>query len=149
MIQTKYRSLSATESPFHPTSVHPPVHLETVGGQAHVQAIAHVTVFGAAISVANRAEFGDVEVGVAAQQGIVRPGDEVETLVAHHLPLGAFEGKAEARITPLGADAQDMGTMLEARPIGRGIEAGKTPGRTDQFLANECAQQQAAIVHHG
>src|SRR5512141_3156027 len=76
-----------TESAFDAASVDPPIDLKAVGGQTGIESIAHVTVFRATIRIANTAELGDVEIGVAAKKWIVRPCDVIESLMPDHLPL--------------------------------------------------------------
>ena len=41
---------------------------------------------------------------IATEQRIISPGHTVKTLLAHHLPLGAFERKTDARIPGIRVD---------------------------------------------
>ena len=133
LVQFERCARTFAQSAFHAGGVKPPVHLETVAGEACVQAVAHVAVFRAAVSFADRTEFGDVEVSVTAEKRIIRPGDVVETLLAHHLPLGTFECKAQAGITPIRVDTQHVGAMFWVRAIRQHIKAGEPKNK-----ANHC-----------
>ena len=130
--------------------VEPPIHLEAVGGQARIESVAHFAVFRAAIRGADRTQFGDVEIGVAAEQRIVRPGDVIQALMTHHLPLCALERKADAAVAMIGVDAHHVRAMLGARTVWGFFETGKAEHEADQsFVRVESAQQQAAIVDGG
>src|SRR5664280_818679 len=95
MIDGQDRAGATAEAPPDTLGIDPPIHLEAVAWQAGIQAIQHFTIFGTQVGAADRSEAGNVEVGIPAQQWIVSPGDTVESLFTDHLPLGAFEGKAD------------------------------------------------------
>ncbi len=71
--------------------------------------------------------------GVAAEQRIVCPGDAVDALVAHHLPLGALELETQPLVTVSGQDAQQVRAVLEAWSVRGGINAGEAEYKTDQL----------------
>ena len=85
------------------------------------------------ITIADSPQAGDVQVGVAAEQRVVGPGDAVDALVAHHLPLGAFELETQPLVTVGRQDAQQVRAVFEARSVGGGINAGETEYETDQL----------------
>jgi len=85
--------------------IKPPVNLKTVGGDPGVELVYHTAIFVAFIGIANRAETGNVEIGVSAEEGVVSPGHQVKTLLARHLPLRFFESKTDIFAAVLGVNA--------------------------------------------
>jgi hypothetical protein len=126
--------------------MHPPIHLETVGGQSGVQTIAHITILRAAVYVADRAKLCNIEIRVAAEQRIIRPRDVIDTLVTYHLPLSAFQREADAGIAILWVDAHHVRTMLRARTIGGEFYAGEAKDKTDQLAVHERAGDQSTVM---
>lgn len=67
--------------------------------------------------------------------------------MTHHLPLCAFERKADAAVAMIGVDAHHMGAMLGTWTVWCFFETGKAEHKADQCLiCVESAQQQTAIV---
>ena len=88
----------------------------------------------------------DVQIGVAALQGIVGPGDEVQTLLQDKLPLPALQRLANA-LTPIpGHDPHLVGTMLL---LARRRATEKAEQETHHLLAIESAQHQAGVLMSG
>src|SRR5512140_3168438 len=86
---------------------------------------------------------------VTTEQGIICPGNTVKPLFAHHLPLGALEGKTYACIPCCRVDAHLVGTMLGARSIRGMIQANKTEQEPNHLLSIIGAKYQAAIMRQG
>lgn len=149
IIQFERSADALAEASFDAARIDPPIHLKAVGGQARVEPVAHVAVFGAAIGVADRAEFCDVEVGVAAEQWIVRPRDVIEPLMANHLPLRALQREADARIAVTGQDAHHVRAVFRARTVRRGIETREAEDKSDEFFVEVRAEKQSAVVDRG
>ena len=149
MVEGQRLADALAQPPFDAAGVDPPIHLKTVGGKPGVQPVAHVAVFRAAIGIADRAEFGDVEAGVAAEKRVVRPGDVVEPLVADDLPLGAFKREANAAIAVIGMDAQHVRAMFGARAIRRFFDTGKSKDKANELLIDVRACHDAAVVNCG
>jgi hypothetical protein len=73
----------------------------------------------------------------------------IESLVTHHLPLGALQGEAGARIAVIWVDAHHMGTVFRPGTIRRELNAGETKHKPDQLVLNERADYNPAVVHGG
>lgn len=102
-----------------------------------------------AVGGADRAEFGDVEARVAAEQRVVRPGGVIQSLAANHLPLRAFERKADARAAAVGVDAHHVRAVFGARAVGRFLQPGEAEDEADDFFLFERAQHKPAIMDGG
>ncbi len=137
------------ESSLDTLGLNPPIHLKAVGGKSNIQSIAHVAIFRAAVGDADRAKFGDVEIGIAAEKRVVGPGDTIKPLMAHHLPLGAFEREAHAPIAVVGMDAHHVRAVLWARTVGREVETGEAEDKADHLVFAECAEDESAVVDGG
>lgn len=146
LVQFKCPARTFTQPAFYAPGVEPPVHLEPVGGQSGVQSVPHVAIFRDTICVADRAELGNVEKGIAANQRIISPGNMVETLVPNHLPLSAFERKTDTGVAPVRVDAHHVGTVLWMRPVRQHIKSWEPENEADQIGLNECAQDNSAVV---
>ncbi len=129
--------------------VEPPIDLESVAFKAGVQAVAHFAIEVGQVGIADGAQAGDVEQRVAAEQGVIRPGCQAEALLAEHLPLGLFEGKADACAAVFGVNAKQVRAVFGLRAIGQGVEAGKARKKADESFAFVCAEYQPAIVGEG
>ncbi len=149
MVKDQRLAGALAQPPLDAPGVDPPVRLKTIGGQSRVQPVAHVAVFRAAIGVADRAEFGDVEVGVAAEERVVRPRDMVQPLVADDLPLGAFEREADAAVAVIGMDTQHVRTVFGARAVRRFLDAGEAEDKADEPVIEIRACHDASVVNCG
>jgi hypothetical protein len=105
----------------------------------------------AQVGVAHRAQLSDVEVGVAALQGIIGPGDQAEALVADCFSLRQLELVADAFVLPFGEHPQLMRAVLEL-DSGGGLPAATLVGPQEaedeahQLPPGEGAQEHPAVV---
>jgi hypothetical protein len=144
--QLECRSRTFAQSLSDAAGIDPPIHLKSIGGKPRVETVAHLAVFRAAVGGADRAELGNVEICVAAEQGIVGPGDVVETLMTHHLPLRAFEREADAAVAVVGMNAEHVRAMFGTRTVGSFFETGEAEDEADDLFFNERTQHQPAVV---
>ncbi len=129
--------------------IDPPIHNETVGGDACIEGVAHLAVFFAVVGVADRAETTNVEIGVWAEQGVVSPGNQVDALLAHHLPLRFFEREADALAAMVRMHAQLMRAVFEQASLRGVVKAGEAEGQSDYFIAFKGAEGQPAVMYKG
>ena len=149
MVKVQRLADALSQPPLDAPGVDPPIHLKAIGGQSHVQPVAHIAIFRTAIGVADCAEFGDVEVGVAAEKRVVRPRDVVKPLMADDLPLGALEREADAAVAVIGMNAQHVRTVFGARTIRRFFDAGEAEDKADEPVIEIRARHDASVMNCG
>lgn len=122
-----------------------PLNFQPVGRKTDVDGILHFSVMVDVVHLGRRRQQVQVEVGVAAQERVIGPGDLRETRCQRKLTLGPLDALADAPAAEIRMHARHMGPEADAFPF----PAHKGECEGDQAIFMVTANDQATVVDEG